>query len=109
MISTVDDLKLWVDALVAGTLLSPELQKERLVIHQFDGIQAPEGYGLGIARVGTFLGHNGSILGYNTIALRDPTADATFVAVGNSSTNSTNQVADMLLPLIQKLYPNAFK
>jgi D-alanyl-D-alanine carboxypeptidase len=109
MISTVDDLKLWGDELAKGTLLSPELQSERLISHQWDGVQLPAGYGLGIAKVGPFLGHNGAILGYTSVVLRDPEADATFVAVGNSSTNSTGQATDVVLQMIQKLYPDALK
>jgi D-alanyl-D-alanine carboxypeptidase len=109
MISTVDDLKLWGDELAEGTLLSSALQRERLMTQRWEDAQLPVGYGLGILKVGTFLGHNGAILGYNSVVLHDPKADATLVAVGNSSTNSSGQATEIVLQMIEKLYPDALK
>jgi D-alanyl-D-alanine carboxypeptidase len=109
MISTVDDLKRWGDELTRGTLLSPELQKERLMTRRLEGAPIPVGYGLGILKVGTFLGHNGAILGYTSVMLRDPNADATLVSVGNSSTNFSGQTTEIVLQMIEKVYPDALK
>jgi hypothetical protein len=37
------------------------------------------------------------VLGYHSVVLRDPKADATLVAVGNSSTNSSGQASEIVL------------
>ncbi len=64
-ISTVDDMKTYVEALVDGGLLDPATQKIRL-----DSLTPPPGspagaaqYGLGIARFGPLIGHDGQIPG----------------------------------------------
>ena len=53
---------------------------------------------------------NGAIVGYNSVALRLPSADATFVAVSNESTNFTTPSTDLImLPIMQYLYPSQFR
>ena len=73
-ISTVDDMKTYVEALVDGGLLDPETQKIRL-----DSLKPPPGspagaaqYGLGIAKFGPLIGHDGQIPGYMTFMGHDP-------------------------------------
>lgn len=86
MISTLDDLHIWARALATGALLSPTAQRERL---QWTPMGVEEalnpGYGLGIFEVAGFLGHNGAILGYSSIAVHLPEANATLVAIVNKS------------------------
>ena len=86
VISTVDDLVIWVDALVAGTLLDPAMQQVRLDSIQGIGPDYPEaegiyGYGYGIDRLGTYYGHGGQITGYNTAMSRDPDTGTTVIVV----------------------------
>ena len=63
IISTVPDLMAWLESLINGELLTPEIREE-----QFDLFQVSEGfgYGLGVASMGDALGHNGSVFGYQT-------------------------------------------
>ncbi len=73
IVSTLGDLKIWVEAMRDGKLLSKETQAERL---KFVGKEKnPEsGYGLGMMSWGDFRGHNGAITGYTIVALgsREP-------------------------------------
>ncbi len=85
-ISTADDLVIWIDALVSGTLLDPAMQLLRMDSIQGIGPDYPQaegvyGYGYGIDRLGTYYGHGGQITGYNTAMSRDPDTGTTVIAV----------------------------
>jgi D-alanyl-D-alanine carboxypeptidase len=109
MTSTVLDLKKWAKELTDGTLLSPETQRERIATQPMDG-QRLLRYGMGIMSIGEIMGHTGAIIGYNSVALRLPSADATFVAVSNESTNFTTPSTDLIMvPIMQYLYPGQFR
>ena len=105
MISTVADLKRWGKELTDGSLLTRKLQTERLKSHPFDGTQINIGYGLGVETINDIVGHNGAIFGYSTAVYRFAKENATFVVVGNASTNSTTPSVEIALPLIKALYP----
>ena len=62
MVSTIPDLKQWVKALAEGKFLSDDMKAERLKL--VGGI-----YGFCLMKHGDWVGHTGSIYGYNTIAL----------------------------------------
>lgn len=64
MISDRDDLKKWALALGEGTLLSPEMQQERLKWAPFGSEKLR--YGLGIGYYNGWIGHTGELPGYNT-------------------------------------------
>src|SRR3954452_862970 len=72
MISTLDDMHTWVPALATGKLLTPEMQKQRLQTVGAPGMPAQDGYGLGIFNLGGWIGHNGSLPGYQTVAVYCP-------------------------------------
>ena len=109
MSSTLGDLAIWADALADGTLLSPELQAERIAARQFDGQTIEFGYGLGIIRLGDFLGHDGAIVGHSSAVFRLPADDATFVIVGNASSNFTTPTMDIFLSMVKELYPDQLR
>lgn len=106
MISTIEDLRIWAEALVAGSLLGPALQTERLEIETWVSEPIHAGYGLGIQEYGGLLGHNGGILGYGSWMMRDPAAGATLVVVSNLSATLGGlasviifaEIADLLFP-----------
>ena len=88
VISTPDDLVIWVDALVSGTLLDAATQQLRLDSIQGIGPDYPQaegvyGYGYGIDRLGTYYGHGGQITGYNTAMSRDPDTETTVIVVAH--------------------------
>lgn len=85
VVSTVGDLHVWLTALVDGSLLSEELQRERLA---FTPVERDPGeprfaYGLGIANLDGRIGHDGSILGFNSLAVYDPETSESTVVVAN--------------------------
>ncbi|MGW8952730.1 serine hydrolase domain-containing protein [Streptomyces sp. NPDC055709] len=82
MISSLEDLHTWVPALADGRLLEPATQKQRL---DFGPTGYPDvSYGLGIMRVNDWIGHNGELPGYETLAVQLPSEDATLVILINS-------------------------
>jgi len=80
IVSNLDDLKIWIESMSEGKLLSKEMQAQRL---KFAGYEKnPEsGYGLGIMSWGSFMGHNGAITGYTIVALSSPAAGVTIICM----------------------------
>jgi D-alanyl-D-alanine carboxypeptidase len=82
-ISTVGDLATYVTALVGG-LLDAQTQKLRLGSITPTGPARPSvGYGLGIARFGPLIGHDGQIPGDMTFMGHDPNTGLT-IAIGTN-------------------------
>lgn len=84
MISTLADLHTWAPAVATGALLSPEMQRQRLQTVHENGLPPDVGYGLGIFTVGGWIGHNGSIPGYQTVVVYQPDTRTTLVILTNS-------------------------
>lgn len=103
--STVADLARFAKEVTDGSLLSPELQAERLATNRFSGIDLNVGYGLGVLNMNDLIGHNGDINGGGGTMLRLPAQDATFVVLVNLSTNSSNSSGSIANALIDDLYP----
>ncbi|MFJ9344392.1 serine hydrolase domain-containing protein [Streptomyces sp. NPDC101733] len=78
MISDLQDLRRWAKVVATGTLLKPATQAERLKTKPI-GIIPGAAYGLGIFDVQGWIGHNGSLPGYETLTVYLPEADATMV------------------------------
>ncbi|WP_180686849.1 serine hydrolase domain-containing protein [Streptomyces gossypiisoli] len=88
MISTLEDLRTWAPIVATGvlpdgdTLISPVTQKQRL---DTPPTAIPgAGYGLGIFDVQGWLGHNGSLPGYQSLTIYLPSARATMVVLLNT-------------------------
>ncbi|MFI6585250.1 serine hydrolase domain-containing protein [Embleya sp. NPDC050493] len=83
MISDLEDLRRWAKVVATGTLLSPATQAERekfITVPGFDGA----GYGLGLFRTHGWVGHNGSLPGYESVTMYLPEQDATMVILLNT-------------------------
>jgi D-alanyl-D-alanine carboxypeptidase len=79
-IATAGDLARYVEALVTGGFLSPELQKTRM-----DSLK-PIGtaqYGLALAKFGPMIGHDGSLPGYQSFMGHDPDTGTTLIVMTN--------------------------
>ncbi|MFE6494531.1 serine hydrolase domain-containing protein [Streptomyces sp. NPDC057748] len=84
-ISDQRDLRTWARVLATGTLLSPATQAERLKTAPSN---LPDtGYGLGIFDAHGWIGHNGSLPGYEALAIYLPEAKATLVVLLNTDTD----------------------
>lgn len=84
MVSTLDDLHLWAQALATGALISPTLQAQRLQMTPQSGYT----YGMAIfdgfgGLTPGYIGHGGDFAGYATIMLYQPATRATIVALMN--------------------------
>ncbi len=84
MISTLDDLRTWARAVATGTLLEPETQAQRLETVTPPGFNPQAGYGLGIFDVAGWIGHNGSLPGYESLTVYLPQQDLTLVVLLNT-------------------------
>ncbi|MEV7993988.1 serine hydrolase domain-containing protein [Streptomyces sp. NPDC086077] len=88
MISTLEDLRIWAPTVATGvlpdgrSLISPATQKQRLDTPPTTIPGA--GYGLGIFDVQGWIGHNGSLPGYESLTIYLPSARATLVVVLNT-------------------------
>ncbi|MEU6671671.1 serine hydrolase domain-containing protein [Streptomyces sp. NPDC046727] len=91
MISTLDDLHIWGPTVATGELpdgkrlISPALQKQRLTT---PATPIPgTGYGLGIFDVHGWIGHNGSLPGYESLTIYLPETRTTVVVLLNTDIN----------------------
>jgi D-alanyl-D-alanine carboxypeptidase len=108
MISTLADLRIWTTALAEGSLLSPEMQRERLRWIHVPGRDFDLGYGLGIMELNGFMGHNGSIFGYSTWMMHLPDDDATIVVLTNRAETQTETARGIFLDIVTFLFPERF-
>nr|WP_314219757.1 serine hydrolase domain-containing protein [Streptomyces sp. DSM 40713] len=95
MISRLEDLRIWARTVATGVLpdgermISPATQKQRLTTPPTPIPGA--GYGLGIFDVQGWIGHNGSLPGYESLTVYLPSARTTLVVVLNTDINYKNQ------------------
>ncbi|MFE1903893.1 serine hydrolase domain-containing protein [Streptomyces gardneri] len=96
MISNLQDLRHWARIVATGELLSPETQAQRLktLPTGFPGTT----YGLGILKTEGWIGHNGSLPGYETVTVYLPSKKATLVLMLNTDARRVdNQEPSTLL------------
>ncbi|MER8044685.1 serine hydrolase domain-containing protein [Streptomyces sp. NPDC094032] len=82
MISDLQDLRTWAKVVATGTLLTADTQAQRLKTGS-TGIE-DTGYGLGIFKVEGWVGHNGSLPGYESLTIYLPQEQATLVVLLNT-------------------------
>jgi D-alanyl-D-alanine carboxypeptidase len=101
MISTLEDMRIWARALATGALLTPETQRQRLDTTVPMNPQRSAFYGLGIFSAGGWIGHSGSMFGYQTVALYLPQTQTTLVFFIN--TNAPPDASTKLASAITKV------
>ena len=72
-------MRILAHAVATGALLTPETQRKRLDTTVPMKPQETAFYGLGIFNAGGWIGHSGSIFGYQTVALYLPQMQTTLV------------------------------
>jgi len=102
IVSTLEDVRVWIEAVGGGDLVSAQSQSERLAMVP---IADSFGYGFGVMGVEGWIGHNGTFPpGYQSIALYDPTQDQTLVVLANSWSpdgyHFPDEVASQIRPLL---------
>ncbi|MGW0816682.1 serine hydrolase domain-containing protein [Streptomyces viridiviolaceus] len=94
MISRLQDLRVWARTVATGelpdgdTLVSPVVQQQRLTT--LPTTVPGAGYGLGIFDVRGWIGHNGSLPGYESLTVYLPSARATLVVMLNTDIDHEN-------------------
>ncbi|MBE1548403.1 D-alanyl-D-alanine carboxypeptidase [Mycobacterium sp. OAS707] len=84
MISTLDDMRIWAPALATGKLLTPQMQEQRLQTVGSPGMPPQDGYGLGIFNLGGWIGHNGSLPGFQAVVVYLPQKQTSLVILTNT-------------------------
>lgn len=105
MISTLDDLGVWVRGVAAGALVSPEAQAARKQFlpapSEGDGAQ----YGLALEYQNGWIGHNGNIAGYLTYIYYLPEEQTTLVMLVTSNVEVLG-VWNMFSDIVDVVSPN---
>ncbi len=96
MMSSMEDLIKFSKALGLGTLISPEVQTERL---KYRILSIPRyGYGIGVMHIDNYVGHQGTIYGFNSIMLYNKEKGRTIVVYVNIYSNFMAQfIAENLM------------
>ncbi|WP_394848215.1 beta-lactamase family protein [Pendulispora brunnea] len=83
VISRLDDMLIWSKALATGRLLTPAMHAERL-----QGVTLPKNpgvrYGLGLFDAGGWIGHNGSIAGFESLMVYLASRDTPLIILLNT-------------------------
>jgi D-alanyl-D-alanine carboxypeptidase len=107
-ISTAPDLADYVEGLVDGDLLGPQLQQQRIAsVQPLDPDDpASPGYGLGLASFGPVYGHSGELPGTNSFMGHDPVRDITVVTWASTAPapNGEGPAVELAKAVIAELY-----
>lgn len=104
MISDLEDMKIWAEALVTGKMISPESQKERL--KWVNVANTPAKYGLGIFTIQGFTGHDGGLPGYTNYTMYDPIHKATIIVFYNTQDDKIKP-GSLFRKIAELLYPES--
>jgi D-alanyl-D-alanine carboxypeptidase len=106
-ISTAGDLATYVHALITGGLLNAEYQKIRMdsLIPADPSNPAAGAYGMALAKLGPFLGHDGSLPGFQSFMGYDPDTKTTMIVLTNlqnapDGKATANEIARAIIPLL---------
>lgn len=108
IISTLEDVKIWAEALAAGELLEEATHEEQLQWVEMTGAEeAGIGYeyGLGILKLGDFIGHNGEFSGFLASMFYLPSQGATIVVLLNCNANPV-AAQDLFMRIAAILFPD---
>jgi len=86
MISNLEDMKTYVEVLVNGTLISPDLHIKRTEYVQIPNFSGK--YGLGLFYIDGFAGHNGSLMGYSSFMMHNREKKCTIIILYNAQTST---------------------
>ncbi len=105
MVSNVHDLKIYIERMIKGGLLSDSIQQLRL--NSLLTMHGDSAYGIGLFSVHSFLGHNGGIEGYTSVMLHSLEKDATIIILYNCKL-SAHRPDDLFVKFLHVLYPNEY-
>jgi D-alanyl-D-alanine carboxypeptidase len=107
LVSTMADLRTWVVSYTTGSLVSPQMQKQRLTWMTMLPMTPERAYGIGIGLDHGWLGHTGELPGYNTSASYLPDKKAVIVVMVNTDipVGKTNPAPTIMKALAQVVTP----
>lgn len=85
MVSTLEDSRVWAEALATGALLAPATQSEREQGAPLEVGPPYDLYALGIGSTDGWWGHNGEGLGYTAAVFHNPATQVSIVVFANES------------------------
>jgi D-alanyl-D-alanine carboxypeptidase len=110
IVSTVGDLHKFAVALGSGALLSPEMFEEQQqycpLPYSYEG-PTQFGYGLGLISFGDWIGHNGSVPGYEAEAFYEPATGAVIAGMGNLQSAKVTVFSKVFENVADHLYPGS--
>lgn len=102
-ISTLSELKIYVESLTNGYFLSEELQEQRMICHAMSP-QTDVRYGMGIFTYQGFYGHNGGLPGYSSLMVNSPEHNCTIIIWYNCKLDNSDPTSFLkIIPGI--IYP----
>lgn len=112
VVSTADDLAVWIEALVSGRVLDAEYQRLWLESLRLENTENPDGqkYGFGIAFLhwgpNGFYFHGGETPGYNSFIGHDPTNRVTLIVWSNLtvSLDQSPTANSLMLKVLDEIY-----
>ena len=105
-ISTIYDLKKWIEAIGNGSLLSDASHTAQITWVDEPGSQLSK-YGLGIMKLGNFIGHGGIITGFNSSMMYLPSNGSVFIVMENLNPAAKNDLAsDIFVKISKVVLPN---
>jgi len=107
LVSTMTDLRTWVVSYATGSLVSPEMQKQRLTWMTIPPNTPERAYGIGIGIDHGWLGHTGELPGYNCSAFYLPDKQAVIVVMVNTDipVGKSNPAPTIMKALAQVVTP----
>lgn len=110
MASDLEDMGRYLKALATGELLSSGTQARRLEWMETGKTVSylSASYGLGLSKVGAFVGHSGGVRGYDSSAYYHPGKKAAFFACVNLYPTRNGTADQLLQDIAGVLYPEEF-
>jgi len=106
LVSTVPDMTRYAPLLAAGSGLAPQLAAERQAWTPVSTEGVRVRYGLGIRQVGEWVGHEGTMLGYNSAVFHLPATGTTVVVMANAA-GASEPATDLWGRIVQLLHPGS--
>lgn len=108
LISNVPDMTRYAPELASGAGLAPDTARMRQTWTPLSSTGVQLQYGLGITRLGDWVGHNGTTLGYSDMVFYLPGRRATVVVMVNTGANIGTETATKLWgDIVKQLYPDS--
>jgi D-alanyl-D-alanine carboxypeptidase len=107
VVSTVPDMARWAEQLATGAGLDPGTARLRQEWTPLTSTGVRVQYGLGILRMGDWVGHNGSVFGYSDVVTHLPSEGATVVVMVNAADGEAVPAMDLWGQVVELLYPDS--